>query len=333
MKSVFNTPPPKFSKEEASQIANDLFDIDIYTHDLVSDRDQNFLCISDKKKYILKISNPAEKHLVLEMQNEAVKFIKQNNSDLGVPLQLDRIRTIEIDGTIYYIRLLEYLDGTFLNNAKPGLPSYESLGKFLGSFSYSLVGFNHSAADREFDWDIRSTHLIYKRLNYLNSNKERNTIKYFLKKYESKVLPIKSQLRMSVIHNDGNDQNLLVNDAGETTGIIDFGDMVYTYQCSEIAVSMAYVALGKQDPMNYMYKVLTGYCSVFPLTAIELKTLIYLVCIRLCLSVTMSSWRSKLFPGNEYLYVSQNDAWEFLNKIKNDDIELWCNKLICDCES
>ena len=83
MKSVFNTPPPKFSKEEASQIANDLFDIDIYTHDLVSDRDQNFLCISDKKKYILKISNPAEKHLVLEMQNEAVKFIKRNNSDLG----------------------------------------------------------------------------------------------------------------------------------------------------------------------------------------------------------------------------------------------------------
>ena len=48
---------------------------------------------------------------------------------------------------------------------------------------------------------------------------------------------------MSVIHND----------AGETTGIIDYGDMVYTYQCSEIAVSMAYIALGKQDPMNYMY--------------------------------------------------------------------------------
>jgi len=82
MKSVFNTPPPKFSKEEASQIANDLFDIDIYTHDLVSDRDQNFLCISGKKKYILKISNPAEKHLVLEMQNETLLNIFLKNTSL-----------------------------------------------------------------------------------------------------------------------------------------------------------------------------------------------------------------------------------------------------------
>ena len=133
MKSVCNTPSPKFSKEEATQIANYLFGINIYAHDLVSDRNQNILCISDKK-YILKISNPAEKHLVLEMQNEAVKFIKRNNSDFGIPLQLDEIRSIEIDGTIYYIRLLEYLDGTFLNNSKPELPSYKRIGKFLGSF-------------------------------------------------------------------------------------------------------------------------------------------------------------------------------------------------------
>ena len=82
MKSVFNTPPPKFSKEEASQIANDLFGINIYTHDLVSDRDQNFLCISDKNKYILKISNPAEKHLVLEMQNETLLNIFLKNTSL-----------------------------------------------------------------------------------------------------------------------------------------------------------------------------------------------------------------------------------------------------------
>jgi Ser/Thr protein kinase RdoA (MazF antagonist) len=133
---------------------------------------------------------------------------------------------------------------------------------------------------------------------------------------------------MAVIHNDGNDHNVLVNEAGETTGIIDFGDMVFSYQVAEPAVCMAYVGLEKDDPISAMVHVLKGYHSVFPLNETELKSAIYLSSIRLCISVTMSAWRIKLFPENEYLSVSQKPAWELLYKLKQEDLNQWYDRLL-----
>ena len=50
---------------------------------------------------------------------------------------------------------------------------------------------------------------------------------------------------MSVIHNDCNDHNIIVNEK-KAMGIIDFGDMVYSFQVLEPAVCMAYLALNKK---------------------------------------------------------------------------------------
>jgi ethanolamine-phosphate phospho-lyase len=69
-----------------------------------------------------------------------------------------------------------------------------------------------------------------------------------------------------------------------------------------------------------MAQILKGYYSCFSLNNSELKSVIYLVCIRLCISVTMSAWRMKLFPENKYLSVSQKPAWDLLRKLENEDL-------------
>ena len=120
----------------------------------------------------------------------------------------------------------------------------------------------------------------------------------------------------------------LVNGKGEATGIIDFGDMVFSYQVVEIAVCMAYVGLEKDNPFSVIAHVLKGYHSIFPLNKSELKSAIYFSSIRLCISVTMSAWRMKLFPGNEYISVSQKSAWEFLYKLRRYDLNQWSDKIL-----
>ena len=130
------------------------------------------------------------------------------------------------------------------------------------------------------------------------------------------------------IHNDGNDQNILVDRKGNFNGIIDFGDMVYSYQVAEPAVCMAYVALGKSESYRPMANVLKGYHSKFPLKNIELEAAIYISCIRLCISVTMAAWRTKLFPSNKYLLVSQHQAWNFLRKMRDEDLEIFSKKMV-----
>ena len=161
----------------------------------------------------------------------------------------------------------------------------------------------------------------------MKSESDKKTVTHFLNEYENNVLPIAIELKMAVIHNDGNDHNILVDEDGETTGIIDFGDMVYSYQVAEPAVCMAYLGLEKEDAFTPMAQILKGYHSCFSLNNSELKSVIYLVCIRLCISVTMSAWRMKLFPENKYLSVSQKPAWKLLRYLETEDLEKFADRL------
>jgi hypothetical protein len=329
MTSVFSTNPPNFSIQDIVKYLSINFDLSGKVTSLYSDRDQNFLIQSESnQKFILKISNPAERLEILELQNKAILYIRSREPNLGIPLQIGEIKEFNKDGKTYFVRLVEYLDGQFLKDSLVGNTAHEKLGIFLGTFSHSLDGFFHSTADREFEWDVRATELIKSRLDYLKSKSDIKTVTHFLNEYENNVLPKVIELKMAVIHNDGNDHNILVDEIGETTGIIDFGDMVYSYQAAEPAVCMAYLGLEKEDAFTPMAQVLKGYHSCFSLNNSELKSVIYLVCIRLCISVTMSAWRMKLFPENKYLAVSQKPAWDLLRKLENEDLKDWSNRLI-----
>ena len=329
MTSVFSTNPPNFSIQDIVKYLSINFDLSGKVTSLYSDRDQNFLIQSESnQKFILKISNPAERLEILELQNKAILYIRSREPNLGIPLQIGEIKEFNKDGKTYFVRLVEYLDGQFLKDSLVGNTAHEKLGIFLGTFSHSLDGFFHSTADREFEWDVRATELIKSRLDYLKSKSDIKTVTHFLNEYENNVLPKVIDLKMAVIHNDGNDHNILVDENGETTGIIDFGDMVYSYQAAEPAVCMAYLGLEKEDAFTPMAQVLKGYHSCFSLNNSELKSVIYLVCIRLCISVTMSAWRMKLFPENKYLSVSQKPAWDLLRKLENEDLKDWSNRLI-----
>ncbi len=329
MTSVFSTNPPNFSIQDIEKYLSINFDLSGKVTSLYSDRDQNFFIHSESnQKFILKISNPAEQLEILELQNKATLCIRSREPNLGIPLQIGEIKEFNKDGKTYLVRLVEYLDGNFLKDSLMGNAVHEKLGVFLGTLSQSLAGFVHSAADREFEWDVRATELIKSRLDYLKSKSDIKTITHFLNEYENNVLSKVIDLKMAVIHNDGNDHNILVDENGETTGIIDFGDMVYSYQAAEPAVCMAYLGLEKEDAFTPMAQVLKGYHSCFSLNNSELKSVIYLVCIRLCISVTMSAWRMKLFPENKYLAVSQKPAWDLLRKLEKEDLKDWSNRLM-----
>ena len=82
MTSVFNTPPPDFSQKEVQNLVEEHFKIVGSVKSLVSDRDQNFLINSPSGDFIFKISNSMESKDVLDMQNNAIRHIKDNDSDI-----------------------------------------------------------------------------------------------------------------------------------------------------------------------------------------------------------------------------------------------------------
>ena len=329
MPSVFSTRLPSFSQKEATDILRQKFGLLGETRELYSERDQNFFVQTDSNtKYILKIFNPAEKRSVLDLQHAATQFIKERDPELGVPLQVGSFCEITKGSHTFFIRLVDYLEGQFMKDTPIKEKNCERTGQFLGRLSHALAGFQHPGAIREFAWDVQPVHFIRERLSYLKSENDRKTVSHFLDEYEANVIPHSKKLRLAVIHNDGNDHNILVNEKGETTGIIDFGDMVYSYQALEPAVCMSYVALEKNDPVTAMAPVLKGYHSCFPLKDDELKSVLFLSCVRLCITVTMAAWRKTLYPDNEYLTVSENAAWTLLKSMERESLSDWSYRLV-----
>ena len=123
-------------------------------------------------------------------------------------------------------------------------------------------------------------------------------------------------LRKSVIHGDANDYNVLV-DGNEVVGLIDFGDIVYSYTVGDLAIAVAYVVLGKADPRAAAAPVIEGYIREFPLNNAELDALWTLVRLRLCMSVSIATFQQEQQPDNEYLGVSQKLIAETLPRLIN----------------
>jgi Ser/Thr protein kinase RdoA (MazF antagonist) len=329
--SVFNSPPPNYSLEDIIKLVEDHYGFIVQITVLNSERDQNFLCATDKKKYVLKISNPDEDRAVLEMQNACMQYIKDHDPSLQVPLAFKEVKTIEYEGTSFFIRLVDYLPGQFLMNVDHHNDLLYELGSFLGRLRTAMNGFDHPAGHRDFPWDVANVDFIKEHKHFLNSKK--GIVDHFINQYEQNVLPIVSKLRKVLIHNDGNDHNVLVNENGKINGIIDFGDMIYTFIACEPAVCMAYVALEKDDPLEAIAQVLKGFHEKFPLTHDELLSVIYLVCMRSCITVTMAAYRKQLFPDNKYISVTEDQAWDFLKKMQHEDLKKWSDKLVVYAES
>jgi len=220
-----------------------------------------------------------------------------------------------------FVRALNYLPGILLSDVELTLPLCYSFGKILGKMDQILLSFNHSGAHRYMAWDLaNSKKVIVGHLPFINDNEKRTLVQSYISLYDSKVLPILYTVRKAIIHGDPNDHNILVTkkeDSVDITGILDFGDFVYSHIVNEISIAGGYAMLGKPDPIKILVEMVAGYHTEFPLTLDERKIVYILACMRLCTSAVMGSYNITLQPENaEYLQVHSKPAWEMLDRLK-----------------
>jgi Ser/Thr protein kinase RdoA (MazF antagonist) len=194
----------------------------------------------------------------------------------------------------------------------------------LGRLDEALLGFSHPAARRDFHWDLRrAATTIAELLEHIDAAADRALAERCLERFTSDVEPRLPELRVSVIHNDANDYNVLVSDESAPSrtvaGIIDFGDMVESCTVFDLAVGTAYAAFDKADPVTAGGHIIAGYHGSFPLRDVEVELLYDLIVARLCLSVSLSAYQRKQNPENDYLTVSEASAWETLRLLSAAD--------------
>jgi 4-aminobutyrate aminotransferase-like enzyme/Ser/Thr protein kinase RdoA (MazF antagonist)/murein DD-endopeptidase MepM/ murein hydrolase activator NlpD len=324
---------PQFSTLDAEAIAQNHYGLQVHAEPLTSERDQNFLLRdSSSRKWVLKIASSADSAEALDCQNQILEFLEQSPNQIRSPhLVRDMeghgmVQVCGRDGLHHYVRLLTWLPGMFLHQTAHHSPSLlRDIGHFMGRLDKALADFSHPAAERELQWDIRLAHrVIHRYCSEIPMPDRRDLIDRLVKDFEHHALPRLSRLRHSVIHNDGNDHNLLVGppafkdpttDGRKIIGIIDFGDMLRTCTVAELAIACAYAILGKPNPLEAAVHVVSGYHAACPLTEDEIAVLFHLIIIRLCASVALSAHQQRIEPDQHYLSISESAAWTALEKL------------------
>ena len=311
---------PAFDVDTAAAIASEHFGLRAHAQALPSERDQNFLLTNQAgEKFVLKIANALESRTFLEAQNSILKHLERRVlicQKLLPATSGEEIASVNAtNGATHFVRLVHYLPGVPLGEVKPHSSGLlHDLGRKLGQLAQALADFDHPAVHRDFHWDLA------------NGNRTVNEFAGLIKNGSLRDLVLKCRyeapagLRRSVIHGDANDYNLLVDPQSMTvTGLIDFGDMVYSYTVGDLAIAIAYVILDKTDPHAAAAEIVRGYLSEFALLEEELDALWPLVRLRLAMSVCLAAHQLRQQPENQYLQISQKAIEEYLPRIYADE--------------
>jgi Ser/Thr protein kinase RdoA (MazF antagonist) len=265
---------------------------------------------------VLKIANLDEDRSFLECQLQAMATVEA----AGVPVQharpsLDGDPIVAIgDPGPPWARVMTWLPGRIMAAAHDPDPTlWVDLGSLMGRVATALADFHHPAARRHFQWDVlQAGSVIAGGVDAIDDAARTDVLTAVASRLRTDLVPRLATLRRSVIHNDANDHNILVDATGtHVAGLLDFGDMVHSVTAQEAAVTAAYAMFGAQDPAAALRAVTRGFDGACPLTADELDALPSLVLARLAASVAISAVQARLAP-DPYLRVSEEPAWRVI---------------------
>ncbi len=287
---------------------------------LNGDEDENFKLIAENgTTYLLKISTTETSEEFLQYQTAILnhleaketsclfsEVIKNNEGDVLTPISnAEGKRTA---------RLLTWVPGRLWATVNPKTSKLRySLGQKAGEITRALQDFQHPEAKREFDWNL-SDSLWTQKYTDLFKDIEKDMVSFFQKRF-IEINETYQSLPKSVVHNDVNDHNILVSENlkdPEVTGIIDFGDAVYTQTVNDLAIVIAYAIMNTPDPLAAAVELVKGYNTEYQFSEAELECLYTLVGMRLVITVTKAALRRADVSENVYHFISEHDAWQLL---------------------
>ncbi|MEN9741764.1 MAG: hypothetical protein RIR66_720, partial [Actinomycetota bacterium] len=305
---------------------------------LPGERDLNYKISGINGEFIFKVHNASEQEFI-ELQQEVLQRltlvtalneprpVKTVNGELIINLPDNKIG-----------RLLTWADGKLYSQNKPTSDLKVSLGSAVALVDRELADFDVTnyleILNRPFGWNVsQSSHLVEK-INLIADAKLQSEVREVFDLATSHLLIKLGKLPNQLIHNDANDNNIVVMN-NKVSSLIDFGDVIYAPRIAGLAVACAYAIENLEDPIYDLLPVVRGYHLVSPLNQDELEILFGLIKLRIATSIVMAAIQSAADPTNDYLLVSQNHFQKLIEVLNSTDpnLAMYRFRSICGFEA
>ena len=317
---------PVCNHEKAAALALELYGhsadlASIKELDSYDDRNFYYRTTAGGGEFVLKVHNgvESEQPAFIHAQNAAMACVQAAPglwspspclSLAGNTIEFAELALLDGSPRRHAVRCLPFKPGKILGDVPPSVALLAKLGQYAGRADAALRSFEHAAAVREHMWDLRQTAQLQGLLQHLEPVQV-GVVQGVLDEFGHGVLPRADELPAAVIHSDINDQNVLVDAGGsEVVGLIDYGDLVHSWQLNELAICAAYVliylhydkwraaadaaaeaAAGAPTPALEPLLALRAVCHAYhaerPLSDVEWAALPTLISCRLAMSLTI----------------------------------------------
>ncbi|MFJ1767095.1 aminotransferase class III-fold pyridoxal phosphate-dependent enzyme [Amycolatopsis sp. NPDC088138] len=299
--SLFTEPAPAFGSGSLRAALGDHWRLtDPVLKPLDSERDRNVLVDG---RFVLKISNPAERADVVDMEVRALEHVHTADPGLPVPESVatrsgEAVAHLTDDtGRACLARLITLLPGVPLEGKPLAGGLAAQVGAVAARVSLALQGFFHPAAGRTLLWDVRQVAAVVAESGIGRFGE--------LVARVAPALAATATLPSGVQHADVTLTNVLAED-GAITGVIDFGDMHHTAAVTDLAGTLTSVVRRSDDLWRGTEAVLRGYQRHRALSPDEVAVLGELVIARLLTTLAVSATRRDAHRDNER-YITQYD--------------------------
>lgn len=324
---------PLVSPREAETLAAEHWGVAGIATPLAGERDRNFLLDAGKRRFVLKVSTAGEKAERLDMHQSLVQQVASQSPEIRLPTVAPtlagepRVRA-RVGGESHLVRLFPYLEGRPLSGV-PGRPTalLDAAGRLLGRLQRALADFDHPGLDRpDLPWAPRNAGAVVEAAAAVFREDGGERADLYLR-VSDRVLPgLRELLALpaGALHNDANDDNLLLTGADpeeagpEDLALLDLGDALRGPGIVEAANGALYLSLTAQEPLRAAAEVLAGFAAERPVAEREASLFRTAVAIRALVSGGVARLRRRdeaVGALDPYLLVSESGVFRILREI------------------
>ena len=268
--------------------------------------DRNYrVCVDDGRTFLAKLRTKADPHGRLRWQKEILLHLADRHLDVAVSTLVPTIEgdldvALDVGDERWLLTVLNWVPGTdMVRVAHHSDGLLTDIGATAARVTIALAGFRSDTLHDTHHWDVtRSAEVIDECLALDPSLADNPDVHKALGWFRD-VEPRLDSLPKAMVHNDLNDNNVLIDDVNgvqKVAGILDFNDALYTVRVAEPAIAGAYAMLRKDDPLRAMGLIVCGYHAVTPLTDDELAVAYPLAAARLCVQALTWVVRAQTTP-------------------------------------